>query len=168
VAAEVESVDELLITELIFEGIFNDLEPAACVGLLACMFPGEKSRKTATLRAVLVPGLAALHKSARHVAEIQKECKVEIDVELYVQSFGTTLANITYDWCKGLSFPEIMADTDLFEGGVIRIMRRLEELMRELVQAAEAIGNGELAAKFEAGRKGLKRGIVFTGSLYTE
>lgn len=34
VAAEVESVDELLITELIFEGLFNELEPAACCALL--------------------------------------------------------------------------------------------------------------------------------------
>jgi len=38
--------------------------------------------------------------------------------------------------------------------------------MRELSAAAGAIGNSELQNKFEAGRKLLKRGIVFAGSLY--
>lgn len=168
VAAEVESVDELLITELIFEGIFNDLEPAGVCALLTCLFPKEKSRDTAEVIPELSPGLIMLQKCARHVATVQKECSMEIDVELYVQNFATSMANITYHWCKGKSFTEVTSKTDMFEGSIIRILRRLEELMRELVEAANAIGNGELAAKFEEGRAALKRGIVFAGSLYTE
>jgi len=95
------------------------------------------------------------------------ECKLEgIEVEEYVESFSTTLCTITYDWCMGKSFPEVTAKTDMFEGSIIRLLRRLEELMRELSAAAGAIGNSELQNKFEAGRKLLKRGIVFAGSLY--
>jgi len=168
VAAEVESVDELLITELIFEGLFNDLEPAAVCALLICLFPMEKSRNATIVRSELTPGLAFLQKSARHVAEVQKECKIDINIEKYMSQFSTNLANITYDWCKGKSFPDVTSQTDMFEGSIIRLLRRLEELMRELVDAANAIGNGELAQKFEDGRKALKRGIVFAGSLYTE
>ncbi len=52
------------------------------------------------------------------------------------------------------------------QGTVIRCLRRLEELLRQLGCAAGAIGNSELQAKFgEAGER-IKRDIVFAASLY--
>uniref|UniRef100_A0A0R3RNH3 DSHCT domain-containing protein n=1 Tax=Elaeophora elaphi TaxID=1147741 RepID=A0A0R3RNH3_9BILA len=41
-------------------------------------------------------------------------------------------------------------------------MRRLEELLREMVGASKAIGNGDLETRFEEARVLLKRDIVFT------
>ena len=41
--------------------------------------------------------------------------------------------------------------TEVFEGSVIRCMRRLEELLRQMCQAAKAIGNTELENKFAEG-----------------
>jgi len=41
--------------------------------------------------------------------------------------------------------------TDAFEGSIIRCIRRLEELMRQMCQAAKAIGNTELENKFADG-----------------
>lgn len=45
-------------------------------------------------------------------------------------------------------------------------MRRLEELLREMVGASKAIGNADVEARFEEARTRLKRDIVFTASLY--
>jgi ATP-dependent RNA helicase DOB1 len=56
--------------------------------------------------------------------------------------------------------------TDLFEGTVIRALRRLDELMMELHKAAAAVGDGDLAAKFQAGAESLRHGVVFAASLY--
>jgi len=77
--------------------------------------------------------------------------------------------------------------TDVFEGSVIRVFRRLQELLRQMVQASKAIGNDELADKvrvvcpaprraptdsglpqFEASLKVLERegSIIFSPSLY--
>ena len=53
-----------------------------------------------------------------------------------------------------------------FLGSIIRCMRRLEELLREMVNAAKAMGNADVEAKFELARTALKRDIVFTASLY--
>ena len=53
-----------------------------------------------------------------------------------------------------------------FSGSVIRSMRRLEELMRQMVQASKNIGNTELENKFSEAIKLLKRDIVFAASLY--
>ena len=96
---------------------------------------------------------------------------------------------MTYNWCKGKSFPEICNMTDMFEGSIIRNLRRLDgltatlfslpvaycwlvlrsllaELLRQLQAAAHSIGNTDLQQKFEEGSKLLKHGIIFAGSLY--
>ena len=41
--------------------------------------------------------------------------------------------------------------TDVFEGSIIRCIRRLEEVLRQMCQAAKAIGNTDLENKFAGG-----------------
>ena len=70
--------------------------------------------------------------------------------------------------CAGKStFAEVMKLTDEFEGSIIRVIRRLEELLRQLASASLAIGNMELKQKFDDGSAKIKRDIVFAASLYT-
>ena len=52
-----------------------------------------------------------------------------------------------YAWSSGSKFVEICKMTDIFEGNIIRVIRRLEELLRQLAAAATATG----AAGEEAG-----------------
>lgn len=54
----------------------------------------------------------------------------------------------------------------LIAGSIIRCLRRLEELLREMKNAAKAMGNMSTEEKFEQARTKLKRDIVFTASLY--
>lgn len=54
----------------------------------------------------------------------------------------------------------------LIAGSIIRCMRRLEEVLRQLSQAAKNIGNSDLENKFSEAIKLLKRDIVFAASLY--
>jgi ATP-dependent RNA helicase DOB1 len=42
VACEISSGDELLLTELLFQGVFADLSPEQCAGLLSCFVFSEK------------------------------------------------------------------------------------------------------------------------------
>ena len=42
VACEISTGDELLLTELIFNGVFNTLSPEQCAGLLSCFVFTEK------------------------------------------------------------------------------------------------------------------------------
>jgi|SRR6267154_6802930 len=44
VACEISTGDELLLTELIFNGVFNPLAPEHCAGLLSCFVFTEKVR----------------------------------------------------------------------------------------------------------------------------
>lgn len=56
-----------------------------------------------------------------------------------------------------------MKKTELYEGSVIRVIRRLEELLRQLATAASGIGNMELKTKFEEAANKIRRDIAFCG-----
>jgi len=56
--------------------------------------------------------------------------------------------------------------TEVYEGSLIRIFRRLEELLRQMGNAAKVMGSEELGAKFEASLLKIKRDIVAAQSLY--
>lgn len=71
-----------------------------------------------------------------------------------------------FAWCKGAKFIEVQKLTGSFEGTTIRTLRRLEELVRQITNAAKAFGDRELETKFEEGSKLIKRDIVFCSSLY--
>lgn len=56
--------------------------------------------------------------------------------------------------------------TNAYEGSLIRLFRRLEELLRQMAQAVKVMGNEELTKKFEDALNLIKRDIVATNSLY--
>lgn len=56
--------------------------------------------------------------------------------------------------------------TDVYEGSLIRVFRRLEEALRQMAQAAKVMGNEELEKKFEESLTMVKRDIVAAQSLY--
>jgi ATP-dependent RNA helicase DOB1 len=56
--------------------------------------------------------------------------------------------------------------TNAYEGSLIRLFRRLEELMRQMGQAAKVMGNEDLTKKFDESLQKIRRDIVATQSLY--
>jgi ATP-dependent RNA helicase DOB1 len=56
--------------------------------------------------------------------------------------------------------------TDVYEGSLIRLFRRLEELLRQIAQAAKVMGSEELEQKFELALTKVRRDIVAAQSLY--
>lgn len=104
---------------------------------------------------------------ARRIAKVSLEAKLEgLDEDAYVEQFKPFMMDVVAAWCRGATFGEICKMTDIFEGSIIRCMRRLEELLRQMVQASKSIGNTELENKFSEGIKLIKRDIIFAASLY--
>jgi ATP-dependent RNA helicase DOB1 len=120
----------------------------------------------ATIDTELQAPLKQMQDFARRIAKVSKECKMEIDEDDYVEKFKPTLMDVVLKWCKGATFLQICQITDVFEGNIIRCMRRLEELLRQMVQASKTIGNTDLENKFSEAIRLIKRDIVFAASLY--
>ena len=52
------------------------------------------------------------------------------------------------------------------QGSLVRAVRRIEEVLRQLSSAAQVIGEGDLEDLFEKSREKIKRDIIFAASLY--
>ncbi|KII85594.1 hypothetical protein PLICRDRAFT_44920 [Plicaturopsis crispa FD-325 SS-3] len=168
VACEISTGDELLLTELIFNGAFNSLSPEQSAGLLSCFVFTEKSEHQVKLKEELAAPLRVMQEIARRIAKVSKESKLPVVEEDYVSSFKVELMDAVVQWCRGASFADICKLTDQFEGSLIRVFRRLGELLRQMSQAAKVIGNTELQEKFEKSSEMLERpnSVIFCSSLY--
>jgi ATP-dependent RNA helicase DOB1 len=56
--------------------------------------------------------------------------------------------------------------TDVYEGSLIRVFRRLEEVLRQMAEAAKVMGSEELEKKFEEALNKVRRDMVAAQSLY--
>lgn len=166
VACEVSTGDELLLVELIFAGGFTDLSVPQTVSLMSCLVFEEKSNDPPQLRDELSGPLQLLKETARRIVKVSTDSGLLLDEQQYLDTFRPELMEVVWQWVHGARFAKICTLTDVFEGSIIRCMRRLEELLRQLSVAAKAIGNDQLEAKFTAGIALLKRDIVFANSLY--
>ncbi|XP_038825977.1 exosome RNA helicase MTR4 isoform X1 [Salvelinus namaycush] len=166
VACEISSADELLLTEMVFNGLFNDLSAEQVTALLSVFVFQENVTEMPKLTEQLAGPLRQMQECAKRVAKVSAEAKLEVDEDTYLDKFKPHLMDVVYTWANGATFAQICKMTDVFEGSIIRCMRRLEELLRQMCQAAKAIGNTELENKFAEGITKIKRDIVFAASLY--
>lgn len=151
---------------MIFANVFKELDAATSAALLSCFVSQEKSNNP-RLAESLGGALRTMQNYARRIAQATIDARLEMDQEEYVESFRPQMMDIVYNWIQGQSFQEICdSNKDVFEGSIIRCLRRLEELLREMVGAARSIGNEAMIATFEEAREKLKRDIVFAASLY--
>lgn len=56
--------------------------------------------------------------------------------------------------------------TDVYEGSLIRMFRRLEELLRQMAQASKVMGSEDLEKKFEEALTKVKRGMSYARSMH--
>lgn len=166
-ACEINTADELVITELLLGGNMNELSAEILVSLCSCFVIDEGRKEDGVkLERELQSAYDTLVNVAQRVITVKKEAGLPISVDDPIDLFRPHAMGVVYHWMKGRRFQEVCQLTELFEGSVIRCFRRLEELLRQLITAVKAIGNTELAEKFENGSQVLKRGIAFQSSLY--
>jgi ATP-dependent RNA helicase DOB1 len=91
-ACEVNTADELIITELIFSGVFTDLSVEQCVALLSCMIFDERIKDdgsgTSKLPSQLMDPFTKLKEVARGVARVKASCNIEINEDEYVDKLN--------------------------------------------------------------------------------
>ncbi|KAL5969837.1 Exosome RNA helicase MTR4 [Taenia solium] len=191
IACELSSGDELMLTELLLDGFFSDLSADQIAGALSC-FVAEKSstKEPPKLRPDMEAAFNTIRSKARYLATVAEESRVRSGpmpstpggpikgdgnifaeggrsaVDDYVAKFSGEMMEVVRSWAQGVSFAELCQMTPLFEGNVIRCLRRLEELLRQMHEAAKVAGNADLENKFVKAMTLIKRDIVFAASLY--
>jgi ATP-dependent RNA helicase DOB1 len=69
-ACLIDTADELLITELMFNGLFTDIDHHQVAALASCFLPVEKSNEQVHLKNELAWPLRKLQDTARKIAEV--------------------------------------------------------------------------------------------------
>ncbi|KAK3297859.1 rRNA-processing arch domain-containing protein [Chaetomium fimeti] len=167
VACEISSTEghELLLAELLFNRFFNELSPELCACVLSVFIFDEKV-ETAELKEELAKPFRTIQAQARVIAKVSAESKMEVNEDEYVQSLKWQLMETVLAWAEGKPFADICKMTNAYEGSLIRLFRRLEELLRQMAEAAKVMGSEELKDKFELSLSKIRRDIVSFNSLY--
>jgi len=170
VACEVNTCEELIVTEMIFEGVLNELEPAEIVAALSALIFQEKSNDSeldSELPDSLVLCCQKMRTIAMNLGSMQRDHGLAIDPKEYCDNslkFG--LVHVVYEWALGVAFSSICELTLVQEGSIVRCITRLDELCREVRNCARVVGNPTLYRKAEIASVAIKRDIVFASSLY--
>lgn len=177
VACEISTGDELLLTELIFSAAFTSLTVDQINALLSCFVFQEKSgsgkddedgKGGPKMKEELAGPWRIIQEAAKRIYSVAQESGLtgEYTETEYLQQLRPELMDVVFAWSRGSPFAKICKMTEVFEGSIIRALRRLDELLRQLAQAARSIGNSELENKFNEGMTKIRRDIVFANSLY--
>uniref|UniRef100_A0A8C7X5P6 SKI2 subunit of superkiller complex n=1 Tax=Oryzias sinensis TaxID=183150 RepID=A0A8C7X5P6_9TELE len=166
VACQISS-HELLLTELLFENVMSPLAPEESAALLSCLVFTQKTQVEPHLTSTLKESIERVLSVARRIGELQRECGIPQTAEEFVGQFKFGLTEVVYCWARGMPFAEIALLTDIQEGTVVRCIQRLDEVLKEVRQAARIVGDSVLGSKMERASLAIRRDIVFTASLYT-
>jgi len=167
-AAEISTGDELVLCELIYGGVFGSLSVSQLTALVSCFVWREKSDVRGKIPQGMEACHAALREAARRVGRAEIEAGIQLDLDTYVDSFKPDLMEVVIAWCQGAPFASIqaLAGEKTFGGSLVRAIRRLEELLRQLAEALKAVGDMELSEKFDEAIGKIKRDIIFAASLF--
>ncbi|CAJ0637564.1 2703_t:CDS:2 [Entrophospora sp. SA101] len=167
VACEINAGDELVLTEMLLNGVFNDLSPEMAAALLSCFVLERPSdKKSGFVKEEFSTVYSKLQEVAQNVATVSVECNIPLNKEEYLSLFPSDMMEIVYNWCCGKPFTEIIKMGDsIFEGEIVRTFRYLDDLLRGMIAASKSIGNSELEEKFKEAIEKTRRGIIFAASL---
>ncbi|KAI9372100.1 armadillo-type protein [Aspergillus egyptiacus] len=121
VACEIHSADELVLTELVLENVLAEYEPEEIVALLSAFVFQEKTENVPTLTPRLEKGKEAIVRIAEKVNDVQIQHQVlqsTEDVNDFASQPRFGLAEVVYEWAKGMSFNRITDLTDVMEGTI--------------------------------------------------
>lgn len=100
------------------------------------------------------------------MGEVRRDAEEEVDVEEFVSSFKSDLMETVCMWARGAKFKQLADSTAVFEGTIVRTVRREVELLRQLCSACKVIGDAGLEEKFQTAIVLMQRDIMFAASLY--
>ena len=147
VASEVNSVDELVATEIVFDPLLSELEPAEIAAVLSALVVQDRTvdSQHLSLTPHLLEACKRIEQLVHALAHVQRAAGLELDTDAYVLErckFG--LVEVVHEWTSGQPFSEVMQLTSASEGAVVRTTARVRELCCELRSAARLVGDPTL------------------------
>ncbi|RYH20621.1 hypothetical protein EON65_22965 [archaeon] len=168
VCCELNTCDELIGTEMLFHNVLEPLNPPEIAGILSALVFQEKNDVEEVLTSRMETARQQMMEIFHQLSTLQQCEDIEVDPDVTgnkpLLNFG--LCSVVYQWARGVAFKDIVSITEFQEGSIVRSITRLDELCRDIQNAARVMGNQSLYYKMEAVSQCIKRDIVFAASLY--
>jgi superfamily II RNA helicase len=124
---------EIVITEMFFSGLFEKAEAyeIACF-VTSVIYEKRRNDKVGKFNVPedIYIKLEKFSKSLEFFKKIEKKYKLST-----IENLDITMIPVTYFWAKGLEFEEIIKITNLEEGDLIRTLRRVIDMLRQILSA---------------------------------
>ncbi|KAI5180367.1 antiviral helicase SKI2 [Nematocida sp. AWRm80] len=169
-ACEFNSIDCILATEIILSPTITAIPPAhLMISSLALTFhekyqleeDTEEGKEPRTIR------LRELQQAIDTIESIFQEIQPQLDkynIKYHRPNYACSAEILM--WLEGLSLAEIVQSSPLPEGVIVKYIKKTTEICTEFSMAFKLIGNHTLSQEIEQVADTLRRGIIFTPSLY--
>ncbi len=174
-ASVISSCNEILLTEMIFNGEFDRLEPIYIPPLLSCFikesgrFTKDDSYSKAKYLSdsILNKLLKIIENYYYKTDKVFKDCNQSSFIKnSFVDEFKSHFMESILDWAKGKSFADVCSKTEIYEGNLISNFKRVDELIDQLIEGFGKISFTSLVEKFKEASCLIKRDIVAEKSLW--
>lgn len=195
IARQFRTADELLLTEMVFNGQLSNLTPHQIASVVSCVVKPDSNQAETKVESVGLESFSlelqqvsselsevfdCVVKTANEIGKLAVECKVVKHLNDYAHQFKPHFMEAIFAWSNGASFTEIIKLSDLYEvrhsfnlldlnsvqGSVVRIIRQVHRVLLELESAVKQTGQQELEEKIRSAQELIKKDVVFAASLY--
>jgi superfamily II RNA helicase len=170
-AAQINECNPLILTEMIVQGVFDDLEPEEICAILAIFIDDVKSSERKNFKNCNFPTDIVKTKISR-VCEIidrfintENECGVDCHKYGYYDIYYDYI-EVAFQWASNCDLSKILSLVDTYEGNFIRSILKIKSLSHDVACLSKIHGNLKVLPQFEQIEDLLVRDIVTVNSLY--
>jgi superfamily II RNA helicase len=133
--SQVRTENELFLTEIITEGLLDSLTPPQLGGIL-CSLVNDSNRENLWSKLRASPetwqAVMDIQRIAKRIRKLQEKYAVEVPIIVNPVAVGLVEA-----WCQGMTWQQLISETNIDEGDLVRMIRRTADLLRQLSRIGE-------------------------------
>lgn len=171
IAAEINDSNCILMTEMIVQGFFDELEGPEMLALLSLFIQEseetDEDQKMSGISRKLNEMIDRVFYMRDDLERLEEEMvlakKVYLDTDW---SIYTDFVPIAYLWASGAHISEIYQISNIYEGNLVKNMLRLQNIAEGIVEVFKSLEKHEQANKLKETSDSIIRDIVTNNSLY--
>lgn len=151
---------ELVMTELVHEGLLDGLSPSqVAVVVTAVIFEARKGVYYGGPDPAKLVSINVYRGASRRTGELWQS-EVDQDIRPPTKPLDWSLSGVVWAWTHGAEFAELRELTDASDGDIVRSLRQTIQILRLCQRPLTAANRNPLAHTFREAMGLLKRGLV--------
>lgn len=127
--SQIRSENELFLSEIIFSGLLDNLNPAQLAGVI-CAITTEELR----MEIPYIPFSEPVRKTLNKIRDIKKklgraQSNYDIEAPLNINPYFSSLIEL---WVEGAEWETVSEQVDIGEGDIVRAFKRVVDVLRQL------------------------------------